>query len=375
LIDLTIVIVSHETSELLTACLAAVERACRRHPELGVETIVVDNGSRDASVGVARSSPLQPKLIALARNRGFAAAVNLGLRARRGRHVLLLNSDAEIDPDVLVRGVGLLDDASDVGVIGAALVHPDGRPQRSVHAFPGLQTELLPEPILRIFRPNGFPARGRSMHARAGTPMREVEAVRGAAFFVRGELLEKLGLFDEGYFFFLEETDYCWRVAAAGYRVVHSDALRVVHQLGASSKRRAPLATRIEFHRSLYRFLDRRRGPRIAALSRVVRSARTAVGLVGRAAWALGSKRGRGRLAERWGLLLWHLRGCPNEPSLAQALELRVRSQTPTPAWPEASGVSTPAETDGGKPVNETAEAEETPMEVATGSGTERRCS
>ena len=73
-----------------------------------------------------------------------------------------------------------------------------------------------------------------------------VEAVRGAVFFIRGDLLEKVGPLDEGYFFFLEETDYCWRVRAAGYRVLYCDTLRALHLLGASSKRRAPLATRIE---------------------------------------------------------------------------------------------------------------------------------
>jgi hypothetical protein len=321
LIDLTIVIVNRETRRLLAACLASVDRALRQYPELSVETIVVDNASRDGSLEVAKASPLKARVIALARNRGFAAAVNLGLRAHRGRHVLLLNSDAEIEPDVLVRGVARLDEEADLGVLGAELVHPGGRPQRSVHAFPGLQTELIPEPVLRRFRPRGFSAGQRSTRDRDETSLRDVEAVRGAAFFVRGELFEKVGLFDEGYFFFLEETDYCWRVAVAGFRVAHGEGLRVVHQLGASSKSRVPLATRIEFHRSLYYFLARRRGPRVATLARLTRATRTAIGLLGQAVVAMGSKRARARMSERWGLLLWHLRGCPSQPSLAEVLE------------------------------------------------------
>jgi len=94
----------------------------------------------------------------------------------------------------------------------------------------------------------------------------------------------------------------------------------VVHQLGASSKRRAPLATRIEYHRSLYRFLDRHRGSGVATLARFVRGLRTAIGLIGISLLAIGSRRARLRWAERWGLLLWHLRGCPAEPGLAGAL-------------------------------------------------------
>jgi hypothetical protein len=151
-----------------------------------------------------------------------------------------------------------------------------------------------------------------------------VEAVRGAVFFIRGELLEKLGLLDESYFFFLEETDYCWRVAEAGHRVLHVAGLGASHRLGASSKRRVPLATRIEFHRSLYRFLERRRGRAVVRVARVVRSLRSAAGLLVGLPMALAGAPHRRRLAERWGLLLWHLRGCSDEPRLATELRLDV---------------------------------------------------
>ena len=156
MIDLTILIVSYETRDLLSNCLDSIAKARLEHPKLQIETIVIDNGSRDGSIDAALASSVAPRIVALVRNRGFAAAVNYGLRLRRGRHVLLLNSDTEIEPDVLSRGVELLDESTDVGVLGIALVHPDGRAQRSVHAFPGLQSELVPEFILRRVRPRGF---------------------------------------------------------------------------------------------------------------------------------------------------------------------------------------------------------------------------
>ena len=319
MIDLTIVIVSYETCDLLGACLESIRQARLAHPELEVETLVVDNGSRDGSVALALDSPVRARVLALVLNRGFAVAVNLALRVRRGRQVLLLNSDVELETDVLARGVALLDEFSDVAVLGVGLVHSDGRPQRSVHAFPGLQTELIPEPLLRLIRRQGYSARTGSAPNSQGLSLREVEAVRGAVFFLRGDLLEKVGLLDEGYFFFLEETDYCWRVRAAGYRVVHCEGLRASHRLGASSKLRAPLATRVEFHRSLYRFLDRRRGRTVAAVARAVRTLRNAVSLIGLGVLAAGSSRARDLLGARWGLLLWHLRGCPLQPSLERA--------------------------------------------------------
>jgi GT2 family glycosyltransferase len=326
MIDLTILIVSYETRDLLSNCLDSIAKACLEYPKLQVETIVIDNGSRDGSIDAALASSIAPRIVALVRNRGFAAAVNYGIRLHRGRHVLLLNSDTEIEPDVLSRGVELLDESMDVGVLGIALSHPDGRVQRSVHAFPGLQSELVSEFILRRVRPRGFSPRTPSAQVDGDVSLREVEAVRGAVFFMRGDLLDELGHLDEGYFFFLEETDYCWRVHEAGYRVLHSDALRAMHRLGASSKHRVPMATRVEFHRSLYHFLERRRGRGVAAVvcaARVVRNILTTVGLL---LPAIGSDRARSRLAERWGLLLWHLRGRPLQPGLGQALRARIES-------------------------------------------------
>jgi GT2 family glycosyltransferase len=320
MIDLSVVIANYETSDLLSRCLDSVDRAMCFDSTLGVETILVDNGSRDDSVENARSRANPPRIISLVRNRGFAAAVNLGLRIRRGRHVLLLNSDVEIDEELLLRGVQILDQASDAGVLGAALAHPDGRSQRSVHALPSLSSELIPDPLLGFLRPQAARNRTSSTAVAQTALPRRVEAVRGAAFFIRGELLEKVGLLDEAYFFFLEETDYCWRAREAGHHVLYCESLRATHRLGASSKRRAPLATRIEFHRSLYRFLERRCGRLTSSIARLVRILRSGLSLVGLSLVAARNATARRRLAERWGLLLWHLRGCPHEGGLAAAL-------------------------------------------------------
>lgn len=334
MIDLTIVIASYETRGLLVDSLEAIARAMAAYPQLGVETIVVDNGSRDGSVEAARVSSASPRVVAIARNLGFASAVNRALRLRRGRHVLLLNSDAEIEENVLVDGVAILDESPDMGALGVALLHPDGRPQRSIHALPGLLTETLPEVILRRLRPSAY---GSSPFAFEGSrvgrefdAVREVEAVRGAVLFIRGEVFEKIGSFDEGYFFFLEETDYCGRLRAAGYRVCQAENLRAVHRLGASSKARVPLETRIEFHRSLYRFIERWRGIPAARIVRGIRFLRSALGCALATPLSVVSAGQRARLAQRWGLVLWHLRGCPDDPRLGDALRTTTIASVPT---------------------------------------------
>lgn len=326
MIDLTIVIPSYETRSLLIACLESVEAARRAHPQLSIETILVDNGSRDGSVEEIGARFPDLRLIACVRNRGFAAAVNLGLRIRRGRMVLLLNSDVRIEADLLVAGVRILERHPEIGVLGASLAHSDGRPQRSVHRLPSLWTELLPDFALDRTSCGAGRGTGVGVDSPAGvgaedSGLQTVEAVRGAVFFVRGKLLEELGLLDESFFFFLEETEFCDRVAQAGHRVVRAESLRAVHHLGASSKRRAALATRIEFHRSLYRYFEKRHGRGMAGFVRVLRTLRGALMVLSLATLSGLSSRQRRRLPERWGLLLWHLRGCPDEPRLDDALE------------------------------------------------------
>jgi hypothetical protein len=314
--DLSIVIASYETAPELRACLRSIERSLAQGLDLDLDVIVVDNGSRDESVACALESALAPRVVASRRNRGFAAAMNVGLRLCRGRHVLLLNSDVEVDRALLEGAVARLDAEEGVGVLGPALVHSDGRAQRSVHAMPGLATELFSDRAVRwvserLVAPSDRPEVGAA---------RDVEAIRGAVFFLRAGCVEEVGLLDEGFFFFLEETDYCGRVREAGLRVVYCPSLVARHALGASSKRRAPLATRIEYHRSLYRFLSRWRGPSIARFVCALRAVRGILGLVLLSLPAVFSPRARARLAQRYGLLLWHLRGCPSEPTLADAL-------------------------------------------------------
>lgn len=311
MLELSVVIPNHGQGDLLSACLAALERARASHPEAAFEVLVVDNGSRDDSVSRAHRSALGVRVIELGRNRGFAAAVNRGLAARRGRHVLLLNSDAEIAPDLIARGLARLAADPSIGILGPALFHPDGRLQRSAHGYPDWTSEVLPDGLLRGLR---------RRFASAPPAEEDVEALRGAALFLSGALVDRLGPLDEGYFFFLEETDYCWRAREAGMRIVVDPALRVVHHLGASSKAVAPFATRVEYERSLVRFLESRRGRLRMKLAVTLRLARWLLALVLFSLPGLVVPRIRRRGRERAGMILWHLRGRPAEPSLATAL-------------------------------------------------------
>jgi hypothetical protein len=309
-VDLSIVVLTWNGRELVLACLESIDRAVRARRDaerIETETIVVDNGSSDGTARAVRERFPWAELIALPRNVGFAAGHNVGLaRAKRGRHLLLLNDDTQVVPGALERCVRFLDDAPDVGAVGPQLLHPDGRRQNSIHAFPRLLTETVPRGLLETLFPRRFPSK---RYAHAG-PI-DVEAVLGACIAVRRETLDAVGPLPEDYFFFLEETDWLFRMRRAGWRVVHLPDAKLVHVHGAATKKKVPLATRIEYHRSLYRFFRRNRGPGQAAVVVALRVARLAAALVVLAPLALVSARERERWRQRLAILAWHARGCP----------------------------------------------------------------
>lgn len=307
--DLSIVIVSYETRELLLACLASIEREVRAREDAGrieTEVIVVDNASRDGSASAVRERFPFATVIERPDNGGFAKGCNAGLRASKGRHVLLLNSDTVVRRDVLERCVAFLDANPDVGVVGPQLLHADGRRQNSVHAAPGLATELLPKGLLEVLLPRRFPSKRRRLVGPT-----DVDAVLGACLFARREVLERAGLLPEEYFLFLEETDWCFAIRAAGFRVVHLPDVEIEHVSGASSRSKDAARKRIEYHRSLYRFLEKRRGAGVARIVRLQRIVKGLVEIVFLAPLCLVSAAERRRFRERRRLLGWHLRGRP----------------------------------------------------------------
>jgi len=236
--DLSAVIVTWNGWAHLAACLEALDRNVRAPGALGVETvgtlgvetvgtlaletIVVDNGSSDGTPArLAERFPWATG-VALPANAGFAVGANAGLRRARGRHVVLLNNDTEVGPGALEACVAFLDAHPEAGVVGPQLVAPDGRRQNSVHEEPGLVNEIVPHWILQTL----WPARHPSKRRRYEAPV-PVDAVLGACLVVRREVIERVGLLPEAYFFFLEETDWCRAIRAAGFGVWHLPDVRV----------------------------------------------------------------------------------------------------------------------------------------------------
>jgi GT2 family glycosyltransferase len=221
-----VVIPSWNGEELLPGCLTSL----RRQTLAPAEVVVVDDGSTDGSVEMlARTFP-EVRVIRLGRHRGFAAAVNAGIRATRAGLVALLNNDAEADPGWLAALVAAAE-GERVGMVASRILDA-GDPRR----IQGIGLEVGPEGDPREV------GRGEEDGPAFGIP-REVFGPIGAAALYRRELFQDVGLFDEDFFAYLEDVDLAWRARRAGWRCRYApDA--VVRHLRASTGRRIPRRVR-----------------------------------------------------------------------------------------------------------------------------------
>jgi len=229
------------------------------------EVIVVDNASSDGTADWLASRGAELRLIRNGVNRGFARAVNQGILAASGRVIVLLNPDALPEPGSVESLVEYLDGNEKVGIVGGELVGLDGARQPSVRAFPGyLNLPASPtSPVARLM-PRWFPSRAVDLRG-AESPL-SVDSVAGAFMAVKREVLKTIGLFDEGYYLYVEDMDLCYRAKAAGWQVHYLPGARARHYWGHSMRRIKSRAA--EAHaRSMYRFWRKFRSP--GPLSRV----------------------------------------------------------------------------------------------------------
>ena len=242
---ISVIIVTFNTRELT---LAAVQSVAESADGLAKEVIVVDNGSTDGTQAAVCERFPSVKYHYSERNLGFGRANNVGARLATGEWVLLLNSDARLKRESLAMALAYMRNHPECGVLGAQLLNEDGSRQNSIANFPTLATELLSKSLLRRFAPGRYPGKEHSFKQ----PV-EVDSVIGAFLLTPRRVWDAIGGFDERFFFFLEETDFCRQVKLRGWSVVHHPDVDVWHYQGGSAKR-VKAAARIEYWRSRYQY-------------------------------------------------------------------------------------------------------------------------
>jgi GT2 family glycosyltransferase len=213
-----IVVVSFNTRQLLERCL----RSIRAHTPPGAYRLhVVDNASSDGSAEWARAQP-DVDLVVSAENAGYARACNQGARRGDGEHILFLNADVAALPGWLPPLLDTLESDERIAVVGPRLVNEQGR----IVGAGIVGTNAEPE--IRLWMQREIDAEDRRCI--------DCLSVCGAAYMIKRALVPVLGLFDERYFFYFEETDYSYNARDRGYRVVYCPASRMIHTWGGSGR-------------------------------------------------------------------------------------------------------------------------------------------
>lgn len=234
MLDLSVIIVSYNTRQLLDDCLKSVTAA--QAPPGGVEIIVVDNASSDGSGELVRTAYPDVSLIANVENVGFAAANNQGAAAANGRYLLFLNSDTRVEPDALVQPLTYLQQRPEAGAITVKLLYPDGRRDPDNHrGFPTPWNAFCHFTGLSRLFPHNPRFNDYFQSYRDFSRTHAIDVTAGSFLMMPAALFHEIGGWDETYFFYGEDIDLSYRIRQTGAEIIYYPHVTVLHYKGASS--------------------------------------------------------------------------------------------------------------------------------------------
>lgn len=230
-LELSIVIPSWNTRDLLRVCLRTIAEADTPEHEI----IVVDNASADGSADMVAAEFPDVRLIREDTNTGFARGCNIGIAAATGRFVLIHNADTEVYPDSIRLMLDFLRANPAYGAAAPRLVNADGSTQGGCMAFPGWWTPLFFGTPLERWFPNSPELKRYFLRAFDHESDCDVDQPPAACFLVRHDVLREVGAFDEQFWLFFNDVDLSLRLSKAGYRTRFVADARVMHHVGAST--------------------------------------------------------------------------------------------------------------------------------------------
>ena len=232
--DLSIVIVNYNTRQLLDDCLASLKTAVIS-PHTA-EIIVVDNASSDGSQAMVRERYPAVILIENEENVGFSTANNIGVAQAQGAFVLFLNSDTRVDERALIEPLEYLQTHPQTGAITVYLEYPNGERDPDNHrGFPTPWNAVCHFSGLSKLFPHHPRFTGYFQSTLNLDETHAVDVIAGSFMMMPRHLFDELNGWDEEYFFYGEDIDFCYRIRQAEYAIVYYPHVRVVHYKGASS--------------------------------------------------------------------------------------------------------------------------------------------
>jgi N-acetylglucosaminyl-diphospho-decaprenol L-rhamnosyltransferase len=226
MVKLSVALVNWNNRDYLEQCLASLETA---DLPLKMEIVVSDNGSTDGSLEMLAERFPYVKVVQNGHNVGVARGNNQCIRNSTGRYVFILNNDTVVNRDSIMQMVNFLDEHPAAGAVGGNLLNPDGSLQASFCYFPTLWEEFQIVTHLGVRRNPLFPS-----HPAAWPEVREVDWMSSASIIVRREAIEGIGLIDEDFFIYSDETDWQYRLWRAGWKVYYLPGVTTIHFGGGS---------------------------------------------------------------------------------------------------------------------------------------------
>jgi GT2 family glycosyltransferase len=247
---LSIVIICWNDLKVIKDCLDSIYRTTRLSE---FEVIISDNGSTDGSSSYIRQAYPDARVIENGENLGFGKGNNRGIQVSRGDYVLILNPDTIIHEGALDKWIEFADKHPEAGAFGCRVLNPDGSYQHPALPFPTIWRYWLGALYLRrlayvseLFLPDTYVGWN-------GDTERTIDVQQGCCLLLRGDLLRRLGGFDEQFFYHYEETDLCRRVWQANYSILFTPEVSITH-LGGQSVNRFPIRFVLESYRNRYRY-------------------------------------------------------------------------------------------------------------------------
>lgn len=243
---LSVLIPAHNGAHWIAETLKRLPAAAGR---LTFEAIVVDNSSSDETVSLCRAAP-DVRMISNDSNRGFSSAVNQAGAVARGSTLFVINQDLYLAPLALEKIHAFLEEND--SVVGGRLVFPDGRPQMSCGPFPTLIGS-----VFRMMLPHGQ----RKYHSTLPDSANTVDWATGAFLGFRKSLFERIGGFDEDFFMYYEDVDFCLRARRAGFPTYYLPTAKAVHANphGARKRDEVPVWLQKEIRRSQMTYFRKHR--------------------------------------------------------------------------------------------------------------------
>lgn len=230
MVDVSVIIVNFNTLELAKNAIASVIKFTEH---ITYEIILVDNNSNEFSIKELNKKYPKLKVIELDKNLGFGSANNIGVKQAKGRYLFLLNSDAYLIDNAILKFKPILENDATIATLGGNLITPNGAPNISYGNFLTVEKVLHDYGLFRIRRKGekGFPPTSSVCDF---LEIKEVDFITGAAIFIRKSYFQKIGGFNTKFFMYFEDMDLGYQFKKNGYKNLIVPSIKIVHIGGQS---------------------------------------------------------------------------------------------------------------------------------------------